>query len=157
MSNMPKSFNHILSVFIFFFSVAAYAETGKNPDPASVATGKKLYQNNCQTCHQKDGVGEKEVPPALRLPGFISAMPLNATSHAWHHTDKQIVNTILNGKANTKRMPAWKGKLSESDAIHIVSYLKSLWGPKVVACQGAKHMSPNCSPKVLNTQPAQMK
>ncbi len=157
MSIMSGSFRFILFFSFLLSSAVANAETGKMPDPASVEIGKKLYENNCQTCHQKDGVGEKEVPPALQQPGFVSAMPLNSTSHAWHHTDKQLVSMILNGKSNTKRMPAWKGKLSESDATHILSYLKSLWGPKFVACQGPKHMSPNCSPKALNAQQVEMK
>ncbi|NOY17113.1 MAG: cytochrome c [Gammaproteobacteria bacterium] len=147
MSIMSYGFKFILFTFIVMFSAVVYGETGKKPDPTSVSNGKELYGQYCQACHQKQGVGEKPVPPALRKPGYIPALPLNETSHAWHHTDKQMVNTILNGTPSTKRMPAWKGTISEKDAQYIVSYIKSLWGPKTLSCQGPKHMSARCTPK----------
>jgi len=153
MSIMCFRFKLILFIFIVVSSTAAYAETGKKPDPASVALGKKLYVQNCQTCHQKEGVGERPVPIALRKPGYIPAIPLNETSHAWHHPDEQMVNTILNGTPSTKRMPAWRGKLSVKDAQNIVAYIKSLWSPNILACQGSKHMSAGCAPR--ETKPVQ--
>ncbi len=122
-------------------SACADAETGKKPDPTSVAQGKALYQQNCQKCHQKEGEGEKPVPAYIRQLGFVAAMPLDETSHAWHHGDRQMVQTILNGTPSTKRMPAWKGKISEQEAKYIVAYIKSLWPPEILACQGPKHMT----------------
>jgi len=117
-----------------------YAETGKAADAKSVAMGKKLYIQHCQVCHQKDGVGEEPISIYIRLPGFVTAMPLNDTSHAWHHGDRQLVQIILRGSPRTKRMRAWKGTLSEQQVQHIVAYIKSLWSPAVLACQGPKHM-----------------
>lgn len=122
-------------------SAISHAETGKAPDPKSVAAGKKLYIKYCQSCHQKDGVGETPVPESIRRPGYISAMPLNESSHAWHHGDKQLVKMILEGLPRTKRMLAWKGVLSKKQAQTIVAYIKSLWSPRIIACQGPRHMS----------------
>ena len=119
----------------------SHAKTGKAPNAKSVAAGEKLYIKYCQSCHQKDGVGETPVPESIRRPGYVSAMPLNETSHAWHHGDKQLVKMILKGLPRTKRMPAWKGVLSEKQADEIVAYIKSLWIPRILACQGPKHMS----------------
>ncbi|HEC26215.1 MAG TPA: cytochrome c [Gammaproteobacteria bacterium] len=147
MSIVNSGFKFVLFTFFVMSSAVAHAETGKKPDPASVSLGKKLYEQNCQTCHQKEGVGETPVPIALRKPGYIPAMPLNETSHAWHHPDEQMVNTILNGTPSTKRMPAWRNKLSVKDAQDIVAYIKSLWSPNILACQGSKHMSAGCAPK----------
>lgn len=116
------------------------AETGKKPDPKAVKSGKMLYEKHCQTCHQKDGVGEKPIPWGIRHPAYIPAMPLNEASHAWHHSDEQLVKTIMNGIAK-RNMPAWGHILSEKEAKDIVAYIKSLWSPRIVACQGPKHMS----------------
>jgi len=68
-------------------------------------------------------------------------MPLNDTSHAWHHSDEQLAQTILQGIQRTNRMPAWKNVLTEKQAYDIVAYIKSLWSPRILACQGPKHMS----------------
>jgi mono/diheme cytochrome c family protein len=68
-------------------------------------------------------------------------MPLNETSHAWHHSDEQLVQMMLQGLRRTKVMPAWKGVISDKEAQQIVAYIKSLWSPRIVACQGPRHMS----------------
>ncbi len=125
----------------FMFSGIVNAETGKIPDPKSVVLGKKLYEKHCLVCHQKDGVGEKQIPWSIRRPDYFTAMPLNETSHAWHHSDEQLKKIILKGLRRTNRMPAFREVLSEKEAYHIVSYIKSLWSPRIVDCQGPKHMS----------------
>lgn len=68
-------------------------------------------------------------------------MPLDETSHAWHHSDEQLVETILEGLQRTDRMPPRKGLLSRSEAHQLVAYIKSLWSPRIIACQGPAHMS----------------
>lgn len=120
---------------------AVHAETGKAPDPEAVVRGKQLYESYCQACHKKEGVGEPPIPWSIRKPGYFTAMPLNETSHAWHHGDEQLAAIILQGLRRTKRMPAFGSVLSEKDAFDIVAYMKSLWSPRIIACQGPKHMS----------------
>lgn len=128
-------------LLVISISGSVKAETGKAPDPAAVLLGKALYEKHCQVCHQKDGVGEKPIPWGIRKPGYFTAMPLNETSHAWHHSDEQLVKMILEGLRRTKRMPGWKKVLSEKDAHDIVAYIKSLWSARIIACQGPRHMS----------------
>ncbi|HED15182.1 MAG TPA: cytochrome c [Gammaproteobacteria bacterium] len=140
MSNKKTLLYIIISLLTITFAGLAHAETGKAPDAKAVAVGKKLYIKHCQVCHQKDGVGEQPISVYIRLPGFVTAIPLNESSHAWHHGDKQLVKIILSGSRRTKRMPAWKDTLSEEQVKNIVAYIKSLWSPEVLACQGPKHM-----------------
>lgn len=141
MSNKKNLTCIILLLFVTNFVGVTHAETGKAPDAKSVVIGKKLYIKHCQVCHQKDGVGEEPISVYIRLPGFVTAMPLNETSHAWHHGDEQLVRMILEGSRRTKRMQAWKGTLSEKQVQNIVAYIKSLWSPRILACQGPRHMS----------------
>ncbi len=134
-----------LSLISILFSLSVtgvtWAETGKRSDPESVARGEQLYNTHCIACHKRDGVGEPVVPWSIRRPGFIEAMPLNETSHAWHHGDEQLINMILDGTPRSRtRMPVLRGILSEQDAAELVAYLKSLWSDRIVACQGPKHM-----------------
>ncbi len=128
-------------LIIIFTTGVVNAETGKAPDPEAILLGQKLYDKHCQVCHQKNGVGETPIPWSIRQPDYLPAMPLNEASHAWHHSDEQLATMILEGLNRTKRMPAWKNVISEQDANDIVAYIKSLWSPRIVACQGPKHMS----------------
>lgn len=119
------------------------AETGVRPGSESIARGTQLYNTYCVVCHKRDGSGEPTVPWSIRHPDFIEAMPLNETSHAWHHSDEQLVGLILDGTPRSQtRMPIWRGTLSEKDAADLVAYLKSFWSDRILACQGPKHM--NC-------------
>ena len=135
---MPKS---ILPAIMLLFSQSLLAETGQRPDDQSVAAGKALYEQYCQACHKEKGIGEKPIPPLLKDPGFLTAMPLNETSHAWHHGDEELVSAILYGLQRTQRMPAFKGTVTEQQAREILAYIKSLWSDRILGCQGPKHVS----------------
>ncbi|WP_455206636.1 c-type cytochrome [Kaarinaea lacus] len=130
----------ICSIVVIFSNGSVLAETGKKPDAEAIMLGKVLYEKHCQVCHQKDGVGQNDLPWGVRHPEYIPAMPLNEASHAWHHSDEQLAKTIMDGLPK-RSMPAWRGVLSEKDAANLVAYIKSLWGPEILACQGPKHMS----------------
>jgi mono/diheme cytochrome c family protein len=127
----------LTAALILTITTPGFAETGKAPEPAAVERGLVLFESNCQQCHQAEGVGEN-VPLGIRRPGFIPAMPLNENSHAWHHGDEQLVQTIRRGN---KRMPAFDKVLSEPQLRDLVAYMKSLWSSRILACQGPKHMS----------------
>lgn len=129
------------ALLLLFLSPQVVAETGQPATPTEIAEGKPLYERYCLSCHGVNGVGEPSIPNTIRAPGYLTAMPLNETSHAWHHSDEQLIETILNGLQRTQRMPAWRGVLSEYEAGLIVGYIKSLWRPEIVACQGPRHMS----------------
>ena len=118
------------------------AETGVRNDPQTVARGAHLYRQYCSACHQRDGVGEAPIPSSIRRLDFFTAMPLDESSHAWHHGDEQLIQMILKGTPRSRtRMPVWEGVLSEIQARDLVGYLKSLWSDRIVGCQGPRHMS----------------
>ena len=125
----------VLLSLAFALCGVVHAETGKAPDPEAVVRGKALYAVHCIKCHQKDGVGETPIPWSIRRIGDIPAMPLNETSHAWHHGDEQLASVILNSLGKDHRMPAFKNVLLAEQAFDIVAYMKSLWSPRIIACQ----------------------
>ena len=133
----------IIGVLVSLIAIGiTHAETGKPPDVKSVARGEQLYNSHCISCHKQGGVGEPTVPPSIRRVDLIEAMPLNETSHAWHHGDEQLINMILDGTSRSRtRMPVWRSILSEQDAADLVAYMKSMWSSRIISCQGPKHMS----------------
>jgi mono/diheme cytochrome c family protein len=116
-----------------------FARTSETRDPAALR-GKALYETHCAACHGTRGVGENWTSTALRDRAYIRAPALDDSTHAWHHTDAALTQTILEGSPREPRMRAWREVLSERDAEEIVAYVKSLWGPRALDCQGPKHM-----------------
>ncbi|MDH5355945.1 MAG: c-type cytochrome [Gammaproteobacteria bacterium] len=111
------------------------------PRTAEEERGQKIYMTICQSCHGKDGVGENYSIQSLTDKKYISAPALDASAHAWHHTDDDLVKTILEGSPRSPRMAAWKkAGITEQDARDLVSYMKSLWTQRELDCQGPKHM-----------------
>jgi mono/diheme cytochrome c family protein len=133
----------------------------RGPSTPDGLRGEKLYQTHCQQCHGLRGVGENHTDQTLNNRRYIRAPALDDSTHAWHHTDDDLVKTILEGSSREPRMQAFKGVLGESDARDIVTYMKkgvlgesdardivtymkSLWGRRALACQGPKHMDREC-------------
>lgn len=99
---------------------------------ASVQRGETLYQVNCQTCHGgATGGAMMDMPPRH-----------NANGHTWHHPDRQLIDTVLNGSGEMGemmrsmmgnpgvRMPAFRGALTEEDVKAILDYIKTWWTPE---------------------------
>lgn len=106
----------------------------------AVDRGRALYGANCQDCHGVRGVGERPDDIYAKDEFGVVAPPLDDSAHAWHHSDFNLVQTILNGSPRNERMAAWKHSLSGKDAEDLVAYIKSLWNFRSLACQGARHM-----------------
>ena len=77
-----------------------------------VARGEKVYQANCQACHQANGKG---AGPIKALDG--SAIVLNDAAAQ--------IQILLNGAANGA-MPAWR-QLSDTEIAAVVTYTKNAW------------------------------
>ena len=82
-----------------------------------VARGEKVYAANCAACHRPDGRGAGPIKP---LDG--SAIVQDA--------DKSKMLAIVHNGAANGAMPAWKGKLSETEIAAVVTYAKNSWSNK---------------------------
>ena len=117
-------------------------EGSQNATPNAIAEGEQLFSTYCQACHGIAGKGQDPRTLDPQNPVRILAPALNDTAHAWHHSDLNLVETILNGSPQAgSPMIAWKSQLSRQQAQSIVAYIKSLWSFRSLACQGARHMS----------------
>lgn len=96
----------------------------KNPlpaNPATLAGGKKLYEQHCQSCHGAQGKGDG--PDADKR--YAETMDLTAAARAARNVDGQVFYKIWNGRLNPK-MPAFSEKLTKEQAWAIVAYAQSL-------------------------------
>ena len=77
---------------------------------------KKIFENECQKCHERDGKGTKR-GRKLGVPNFTDAKWQDSV------TDEQLIKSITNGK---KKMPAQKHKLSQEEIKALVKYVRIL-------------------------------
>ncbi len=97
-----------------------------------VAQGAALYTAHCAVCHGDKAQGTenwRRTGPDGKYP----PPPLNGTGHAWHHPTEVLLEVILDGSMGDGNMPAWRGKLSESQSRAIVAWLQTLWSDEVYA------------------------
>src|SRR5712692_1062252 len=97
-----------LAAASLFVMVASFRADEK-PD------GAALFKQKCSMCHGPEGKGFQ----ALKTPDF--------TDPKWQEgiTDKQIVETIKNGKKGTP-MPPFAEKLKDDEIQALVAYIRSL-------------------------------
>ena len=117
----PPAAETLLATWLLHQSVPEDEKKRVNPlkdDLASIAAGKDLYREKCETCHAYDGGGRTTIggnqyprPPALRSYA-IQAIP-----------DGELFYHIRNGIRNTG-MPAWD--LPDRQIWQLVSYLRHL-------------------------------
>ena len=111
-------------------TATAPAVTAPHFDPASVARGAQLFGERCAECHGPQAQGH----PDWQTPSdgsFAAAPPLNGTGNDWKLTRAQIATIIKNGvrrkSDNVDIMPAWKGRLNDSDVEDVINWMQSLW------------------------------
>ena len=96
--------NHVLKI------------SGQDHDAALAATGAQVFADNCAACHGDAGTGDR----AQGAPNLTDAIWLYAGDAA------TLTETVT--KARYGVMPAWAGRLTESDIRAVSSYVHSLGG-----------------------------
>jgi cytochrome c oxidase cbb3-type subunit 3 len=90
---------------------------GLSVDPkADLAAGKKVYEDNCVTCHGADGKGNRDVG----APNLTDAVWLFGNDKA------AMVDGIWNGRGGI--MPAWGGRLDDPTIKALAVYVYTLGG-----------------------------
>ena len=121
---------------IKYISVLAFMLTGLAgtvlAQDARLASGKALYQENCESCHGSNLEGQADWK--IRLPnGRLPAPPHDESGHTWHHPDRVLVDIVNRGTAAIvgggyeSDMPGFGDVLSDEEVIAILDYIKSTW------------------------------
>lgn len=111
-------------------------------DPTRLAHGRKIYAQQCASCHGANLEGQPRW--RQRLPnGRMPAPPHDASGHTWHHPDAVLFSIIKNGlvagvtapDGYVSDMPAFGPALSDEDIISVLAYIKSTWPKKMATAQ----------------------
>jgi len=102
--------------------------------------GARIYAAECAACHG----GSLEGQPRwwqVDASGRVPAPPLDASGHAWQHSDAQLAEFIAQGMAGVASpdyrsdMPAFAGRLDEADIRAVIAFIKSRWPDGIRAAQ----------------------
>lgn len=83
---------------------------------ASAQTGADTYKAKCQMCHAADGSGSTPAGKAMKAIPFSDPALVKAS-------DADLIAATENGKG---KMPAYKGKLTDSQIKDVVAYIRTL-------------------------------
>jgi mono/diheme cytochrome c family protein len=108
------------------------ANATKNPvaaSPSSIATGKKLYDSQCASCHGTAGKGDGKAGALLK------PTPSDLTDGDWKHgqTDGDIFTVIRDGAKQTG-MRAYGSRIPTNDIWNLVNFVRTL-SPKTTKSQ----------------------
>ncbi|MFI9655067.1 cytochrome c [Guyparkeria sp. GHLCS8-2] len=104
----------------------ASVETGTAEDTSSdVSPGQQVFNANCATCHQEDGVGIAGAVPPLAGSSFVTGQADITTSIVLMGVSGQLVvkNNTFNG-----RMPTFRHTLSDREIAAVITYIRQAWG-----------------------------
>lgn len=108
--------------------------------PADLATGARLYAENCASCHGAALEGEPNWR-MRRADGTLPAPPHDASGHTWHHPDGQLFAITKFGTADLvggdykSNMRGFADTLSDAEIWAVLDYIKSQWPAEVRARQ----------------------
>lgn len=102
-------------------------DIGKAASAQVLKDGETLYNVNCGTCHQPDGLGASSADAGAKLVGNPMVQASNPAS---------LINVILygphlaklSGPKRWKDMPEFGSKLADEEIAAIASYLRNAWG-----------------------------
>jgi len=107
------------------------------PDPARLATGKKVYVQHCASCH---GMALEGQPDWRRkLPnGRMPAPPHDDSGHTWHHPSEVLFGITKFGlvppyapPGYASDMPAFASSLSDAEIRAALAYIETRWSNEV--------------------------
>jgi mono/diheme cytochrome c family protein len=100
--------------------------TAPSPEQAAkLQVASAFFRANCFACHGLDGTGNLVRPLMPVIPDF--------TNHQWQlgRSDTQLRTSVLDGKGTL--MPGWHGKITPELAKDLVSFVRTLGAPELLA------------------------
>src|ERR1700683_62640 len=106
-----------LFVRVIRLAVPAFAVVFLLAAPLRAQDAPALYKSKCAACHGPDGTGNVPTGKSLGVTDLTSG-------DVQKQTDAQLTDSIANGKG--KKMPAYKGKVTDDQIKGLVGYIREL-------------------------------
>lgn len=107
-------------------------------DPKQVKIGRKVYADNCASCHGANLEGQPDWQTRT-ADGRMPAPPHDASGHTWHHPDTVLFavtkygSAAVSGQPVQSNMPIFNGVLGDREIAAVLAYIKSTWPAEIRA------------------------
>lgn len=92
---------------------------------AVLSPGRELFEENCATCHQEDGIGIRGAVPPLAGSPFVTG---NADVPVGIVLMGLSGPLTVDGRTFDGRMPTFRNALNDEQIARIVSFIRQAWG-----------------------------
>ena len=99
--------------------------SGNEVDAAKASQGQAIFSSNCAVCHGQDAKGQIFMGSA-NLTDSIWTIANVPAATSLEGKKAAVINVITNGKS--RQMPAWKGRLSDTEIKILTFYVHELGG-----------------------------
>jgi cbb3-type cytochrome c oxidase subunit III len=136
---MPKRWTTLalaaaIATSLWAVSIETRVPAGAATNDAAVA-GQKIYGANCSACHGATGAGLTGEFPPLAGNSMVTGSPDKVIAAVKNGLSGAMT---VNGKSYSGAMPAWKGKLSNTEIADVITYIRSAWSNKADAVTEAQ-------------------
>jgi len=113
-------------------SLSAKTAELRPKDPVYVQIGKKVYQDQCASCHGVNLEGQGGWRDR-KVDGMRLAPPHDKSGHTWHHPDELLYKLTkygfkaMIGEDYKVSMPVYDDIIEDQEIIAVLSYIKSTW------------------------------
>jgi mono/diheme cytochrome c family protein len=111
---------HAMAVYLEDQATSVEPETPTKVSLPQLALGKRVYEDNCSSCHQSNGMGRKGTIPALAGNGSVTASE-----------PYDVIMAMLEGfppQANWGAMGSFANSLSDDQISAVANYVRTAWG-----------------------------
>lgn len=124
-SRLPDNDIQAIAIYLKSLPAGAPEAAPAPPSPSQMAAGEKAYRETCSACHELTGEGSPGVYP-----------PLPGNSNLQSADPSSIIRIVLDGARsvttpqmpNPATMPAYKGKMTDSEIAAVITYMRNAWG-----------------------------
>jgi mono/diheme cytochrome c family protein len=132
----------IVGAAIALAAIAAYVTVvvPRQREQSDAGRGATIYAANCAGCHGQKLEGQPDWHH-LNAAGRLPAPPLDGTGHGWRHSTAELFHmvkfSVLDqaGPDYKTDMPAFDGKLTDSDIDAVLAYIHGQWPSGIQAAQ----------------------
>lgn len=101
----------------------------------TVSAGQSVFNTNCATCHQEDGIGLSGAVPPLAGSSFVTGNADIPVGIVLMGITGQLV---VDGKTFNGRMPTFRNTLSDREIAAVITYIRQAWGNDADPVSAAK-------------------
>lgn len=117
------------SIYLPEGSAIQEVSTAKAPEPAvastleeKIAFGKRVYETNCQACHQPNGVGIPSAFPPVAASDYLNEAPMRGVMAILKGLEGEIK---VNGETYNSVMPAMQ--LTDAQIADVMTFVLNTW------------------------------